>query len=93
MSGQGETVLDLQECLSIQESAAVFKSFKEILKSADHIKVSGVNVSRIDGAGCQLLYLIYKDAEKNGVVLDFSDISEVLKSSLSCLGLKKIFSL
>jgi len=93
MNGENEARLDLHECLTIQESSDVFKTFKEILKSSDHITVAGMNVNRVDGAGCQVLYLIYKDAEKNGVVLNFSNISETLKSSLDCLGLKKIFSL
>jgi len=93
MSVSGATILDLQESLTVQECNEVFKKFKGILKSSDHITVSGLKVNRVDGAGCQLLYLIYKDSEKNGVVLDFSDISETLKASLNCLGLKKIFSL
>ena len=81
--------VDLGSDLTISEAESKKIEFDHIIDDGFAVKLNGSDIDQVDGAGIQLLAVLFKQAKKNDLELTWGPVSKELVNTVELMGLKE----
>lgn len=81
--------VDLGSDLTISEAESRKIEFDHIIDDGFAVKLIGSDVGQVDGAGIQLLAVLFKQAKKNDMEITWGPVSKELMNAVELMGLKE----
>lgn len=87
------SLIKLGDCLTIQEVSELTLSLQNVFDSGLKIAIEANELQRIDGAGMQLLCVLFKEAESHDIEIGWSSESDIIRKSAIKMGLDNVLKL
>lgn len=87
MTNAEQLEIDCGESLTIAEVGSVYADLLVPLAEGKAVKLNVSKLERIDTAGVQLIYSLYKEAQTQGHTVEWDQPSEAFCQSVGLLGL------
>ena len=82
-------LVDLGSDLTISEAESRKIEFDHIIDDGFAVKLKANEVEHVDGAGIQLLAVLFKQAKKDNLELGWESVSKELMNAVELMGLKE----
>ncbi len=87
-TGPKESVIELSSMQAISQVSDLHRQLMEMLSSESDIAIDGSQVTSIDAASLQLIYALWKEADKSGKNISWQNPSGALCDAARLLGME-----
>ena len=88
-----QPVIDLGSDLTIADVESKKIELSHIVSDALPVKLNAEELEQIDGAGLQLLAVLFKDAAKNNLEISWENVSSTLRDAVKLIGLVEVLNI